>query len=231
MATEHRFEDPSALATTLAKRVADALRAGLATRAGASLVVSGGRSPAPLFEALCSQHLDWSRVTITLADERWVDEPHPDSNAASVRRHLLQDRAGAAQFIPLKNDADTSFAGEARCGRALAGMARPFDMVLLGMGKDGHTASLFPKSPQLPQALAMDSRKLCVGIDPVTAPHSRMTLTLPTLLDSRHIAVLFSGAAKWAVYARALQRGPVEDYPIRAILQQSAVPVDIYYHE
>jgi 6-phosphogluconolactonase len=230
MAQEHRFESAAALAQALAIHVAEDLRAALRSRGRASLVVSGGRTPAPFFAALSQQTLDWAKVWVTLADERWVDESDADSNAALVRKHLLQRQAAGANFVPLKNSAATPAQGEKACEAAIAAMPRPFDVVLLGMGDDGHIASLFPQAPQLKEALAMDSDRLCMAIDPLTAAHPRISLTLPALLASRRVIVLFSGAGKWAVYQRALQPGPAEALPVRAMLRQSEVPVEIYYH-
>jgi 6-phosphogluconolactonase len=229
MPVEQRFDSEESLAHALANSIAADLRVALHDRGSASLVVSGGRSPGQSLISLSRQALDWTRVWVTLADERWVDEDAADSNARLIRNHLLQNAAANANFVPLKNSATTPEQGETACERALEAVPRPFDIVLLGMGDDGHTASLFPRAPQLSQALATDSGKLCLGVDPVTAPHPRMTLTLPALLESRRIVVLFTGPGKWAVYQQALQPGPVAALPIRAVLHQRQVPVEVYW--
>jgi 6-phosphogluconolactonase len=226
---EFKFADSAALAASLADSIAANLRIALVEHGRASLVVSGGRTPAPFQMALSGHELDWSKVWVTLADERWVDADHADSNEALVRRHLLRDRAVHARLVGLKNAAATPFQGEAECESSLLALPRPFDVVVLGMGDDGHTASLFPQAPQLAKALDMDSGRLCIGVDPVTAPYARMSLTLPALLASRRIAILFHGAAKYDVYRRALQAGPVEALPIRSVLHQHKVPVDVYW--
>jgi 6-phosphogluconolactonase len=227
--TEHRFDSAQALAQALAQSVAAELRAALQARGSASLIASGGRTPAQFLTLMSQQELDWTKVWVSLADERWVDEDHPDSNAALVRKHLLQNYAVGANFVPLKNAAATTAQGESACTKALEAMLRPFDMVLLGMGDDDHTASLFPQAPHLAQALAMDSGQPCLGVDPVTAPHPRLTLTLAALLASRRIAVLFTAAGKWALYPQALQPGPVEALPVRAVLHQDRVPLEVYW--
>jgi 6-phosphogluconolactonase len=231
MPVEHHFDSLNTLAPALAASVAADLRGALQKRGRASLVVSGGRTPAPVLSALSEHPLDWAKVWISLADERWVNEDHPDSNAALVRQHLLKHYAASANFVPLKNSAPTPAQGEEACEAAIATIPRPFDVVLLGMGDDGHTASLFPETAQLGQAFSLDSGRLCMAIDPMIAPHSRMTLTLPALLDSRRIVLLFGGAAKWSVYQRALQPGPATVLPVRAVLQQSQVPIEIFYHD
>ena len=229
MANEFHFDNSGTLATALAESVASGLRAAIAARGRASLVVSGGRTPGPFQMALSGHELDWAKVWVTLADERWVDTDHADSNEALVRRYLLRERAIDARLVGLKNAAATPFLGEAECESSLAALPLPFDVVLLGMGDDGHTASFFPRAPQLAKALDMDSGRLCIGVDPVTAPHARMSLTLPALLASRRIVILFNGAAKYDVYRRALQAGPVEALPIRSVLNQHKVSVDVYW--
>ncbi len=226
---EVKFGDSGALKAALATHVAESLRDGLVQHGRASLVVSGGRTPTPFLVALSQVDLDWSKVGVTLADERWVNVDHADSNEALVRRTLLQNRAAHAKFVGLKNSAAMPVAGETVCEQALTPIPRPFDVVVLGMGDDGHTASLFPQAPQLAAALDMHSGKQCIAIDPVTAPHARMSLTLPALLNSRRIVVLISGLDKWGVYQKALAKGPIEAMPIRSILRQTQVPVDIYW--
>ncbi|HDO30975.1 MAG TPA: 6-phosphogluconolactonase, partial [Desulfobacteraceae bacterium] len=183
----HSFADADELAEHLAARVADLLRQAIKARGRATLVVSGGSTPKPLFRALAHQALDWGRVTVTLADERWVDTTAPDSNEGLLRRYLLRDQAGAAKVVGLKNKAATAKEGEKECAQRLAGLPRPFDVVILGMGGDGHTASFFPGARRLPEALDMKSGRDCLAISPPEAPHERMTLTLPVLLDSRQI--------------------------------------------
>ncbi len=229
MPTEFQFDHNETLATTLAKCIAEDLRAALTSRHQASLVVSGGRTPAPFLAALNKHVLDWSSVWITLSDERWVDIKHSESNEAMARQCLLQNHAASAHFVGLKNAAPAPFEGENACEKAVATLPRPFDVVLLGMGDDGHIASLFPQAPQLKSALDVHSGRLCISIDPMTAPHLRMSLTLPALLASRKIVLMFTGARKYEVYLRALQAGPIEALPVRSILHQHRVPVDVYW--
>jgi len=231
VAREHLFDTATALAEQLAEQVIAGLRAAIAARGAASLVVSGGRTPLALFEALGSKQLLWERVWITLADERWVPLDSPDSNERVVREQLLVGVAQAARFVPLKNSAATPEQGVPAVAAAVAEMPRPFDVVILGMGEDGHTASWFPQSQQLAAALHPNSAALCAAVHPVTAPHPRMTLTLPALLASRRIVVHISGDAKWRVYQQACQGGPIEELPIRAVLRQTEVPVDVYWSQ
>ena len=143
--------------------------------------------------------------------------------------HLLQDRAFAATFIGMKNSAATAGEGEAECEQQLQQVPRPFDVCILGMGSDGHTASLFPGAEKLDKATDMKSSRTCMGIAPLTAPHERMTLTLPAILDSRQLILHITGRKKYDVLQQALAEGPAEDMPIRFILRQQAAPLTVYW--
>src|ERR1700761_3903668 len=138
--TTHSFTDCQALAVALAERIAERLREGIAERGHALLAVSGGSTPKHLFDKLSRQMLDWSKVTVTLVDERWVPEGDERSNAAMVKAMLLQHAASSAQFVPLYTDAPTPEAGLATVRARVASLELPFDAVILGMGNDGHTA-------------------------------------------------------------------------------------------
>ena len=223
------FKDADTLVAVLAAQVADLLRVGIKERGKASLVVSGGSTPVSFFAALSVLALDWKQVVVTLADERWVDPADADSNEHLVRQHLLQNQAATARFVGFKNEAPTAVQGERECGDRLALLPRPFDVLILGMGSDGHTASLFPQATRLDEALDMDSGTLCLAITPPAAPHERMTLTLPALLQSRQIILHLVGPGKRAVYERALADGPVAEMPIRAVLGQTAAPVTVFW--
>jgi 6-phosphogluconolactonase len=223
------FGDPEQLADGLAEAVAALLRQGLAARQQASLVVSGGTTPGPFFLRLRQMDLAWERVFITLADERWVDPENKASNERLVRSLLLRDKAGSAGFVSLKNRAATARAGEEECCRALARIPRPFDLVVLGMGLDGHTASLLPGATELAQALDPDTGQDCLAITPSQALPERITLTLPALLNARQIFLHCTGREKEQVLRQAMADGPAAAMPVRAILKQQQTPVRIYW--
>src|SRR6202521_884649 len=189
-----RYADIETLSRELATLVAGNLTAAIGARGLASLVVSGGRSPVRLFEILRTQPLDWGRVCIALADERWVAPDDAASNERLVRDVLLKDHAASARFLGLKNGAPTPDLGAVSAWETFARVPRPFDAVILGMGDDGHTASLFPGSPNLPRALNPAAVAGCVGMRSPVAPHPRLSLNLSALLDSRRIVVLITGA-------------------------------------
>jgi len=211
--------DPDRLAILLADRVAGWLTAALAQRPRASLAVSGGRTPVGFFEALSERALAWERVDVTLVDERWVSAVHADSNERLVREHLLRRQASGAGFVPLKVDAATPSEGQSRCERQLRTLAWPLDVVVLGMGNDGHTASLFPGAPELEAAMLPGSPALCAAMAPTQAAHQRMTLTYPALASARHRALHLVGEDKLDTLARALARPESwQEMPVRAFL-------------
>jgi 6-phosphogluconolactonase len=224
-----KFADVEALSRALASQIAAGLKAAIGARGLASLVVSGGKSPIRLFELLRTEALDWSSVCVALADERWVDPSDPASNEKLVRGVLLQEAATAARFLGLKNAAPTPDMGAVSAWETFARVPRPFDAVVLGMGDDGHTASLFPGSPNLPSALNTAAVAGCVGMRSPVAPHPRLSLNLSALLDSRRIVVLITGDQKWRTYLAASAPGPVQDMPVRALLRQTRTPVDVMW--
>jgi 6-phosphogluconolactonase len=224
-----KFADLGALSRALADQIAAALKAAIAARGLASLVVSGGKSPLQLFEQLRAEKLDWSRVCIALADERWVDPGDAESNEKLVREHLLRGPAASARFHGLKNGAPTPDMGAVSAWETFARVPRPFDAVVLGMGDDGHTASLFPGSPNLPRALNQSAVAGCVGMWAPVPPQPRLSLNLSALLDSRRIVLLISGAGKWRTYLAAGAPGAEQEMPVRAVLRQSHTPVEVMW--
>jgi len=224
-----RYADLETLSRELARQLAAKLKAAIEQRGRASLVVSGGRSPVKLFERLRGADVEWNRVSVTLADERWVDPKDPSSNERLVRDELLQERAADARFTGLKNAEPTPDAGAAAAWSAIAGMARPFDAVLLGMGDDGHTASLFPDSPNLAAALDVSAAPGCVAMASPTPPRARLSLNLAALLESHHIVILITGESKWLTYSAASRSGPAERMPVRAVLRQRRTPVEVFW--
>jgi 6-phosphogluconolactonase len=223
------FDSPAAAAAALAHDAAAALQSACSARERASLVVSGGRSPIAFFNALAKQQLPWAQVGITLADERWVAPDSVDSNERLVRAELLQHSATAARFLPLKALGDSPTACLSERWQALASIAQPFDFVVLGMGDDAHTASLFPGATGLADAMDTSLAPALVAMTPLVAPYERISFNLSALLHSKQIALLLQGQAKRAVYEHALANLDTLSAPIGAILRQNSVPVSVYY--
>lgn len=233
MKTLEKFQDKHVMTTALAVTIAQRLQNALDVNGVASLVVSGGSTPKLLFEQLSQQPLAWHKVSISLCDERWVDPDSPDSNEFLVRNTLLVDQAAEAQFVPLKTRHDTPEAGQSMLQQNLENMPSPFDIVLLGMGEDGHTASLFPSAENLNKALDMNSGLQCTALTPAElpshAPYPRMTMTLPRLLNSQWLVLLLTGASKMEVYEQALAGDDYNEMPVRAVLKQTQTPITTYW--
>jgi 6-phosphogluconolactonase len=216
------FPDAQTQAAAAAAAIVDRLSYRLRLKGSASLVVTGGRSPGAVYDALSAAPLDWSKVSVTLSDERFVDTTSPDSNERLVRERLLQGRAARAQFLSLRGAAETSEVAAAEASEALRAWPT-FEVVLLGMGEDGHVASLFPASPALAAGLDRASPP-CIAVPqgegrPPAQP--RLSLTLPRLASSRLVIVLASGAEKRRVLERALGKADGSPLPVRALLQSA----------
>lgn len=217
---EHFGDDPEQVARELAQAVAGFLRERLADAPRASLVVSGGSTPLPFFRALSKEDLDWSRVDVLLADERWVSEDDPDSNTGLVRAHLLQEYAADAHFLSLKQPGSTPVEGLEAVKKELSGLALPLDVLILGMGNDGHTASLFPDAPELPWAMAPDCPDLVAATTPRSQPQKRITLTGRPLKGARFTALHLKGSDKLETLRRAMaEPDDVMSMPVRGFLK------------
>lgn len=229
MTIERRsFADKPTLAQELAEAVADRIRAAIAARGEAAIAVSGGSTPGRFFLALGKiRDIDWSKVIVTLVDERWVDETHDRSNALLVNERMLQGPAAVARFFPLYSGGDEpDAAGVARTNALLEGLPEQFAAVVLGMGSDGHTASFFPGGDTLDEALTADGPTLAIRAPGAGEP--RITFTLPRLLRADGLYLHIEGEEKAAVLDAALGDGPIEDMPIRAVLR-SGHTVNVYW--
>ena len=221
------FENRAAASAAAAARIAAALRERLQRDGRAQFVASGGSTPADCYRDLSQQDLDWSMVRVVPGDERWVDPGHADSNAAMISATLLQNHAAAATLLPMYAQGVDIDARCATLDRAFRHAAQPFACALLGMGTDGHFASLFPDAARLDDGLDPDSRVRCLRVETSASPHPRISLTLAALLESDRLLLLLFGDAKRRVVEEAA--GGTTGLPVHALLAQHRVPVEIYW--
>jgi 6-phosphogluconolactonase len=225
----NEFEQRQQLDDVLADKVATLLSAAVKNNGKASIAVSGGSTPKGFFQALSKKQLAWHAITITLADERWVDIDSTDSNTKLVHENLLQNEAVKAKFFHLKQ-------GEVLTEETLADLnlaaqkLLPLDVLILGMGEDGHTASLFPCSDEIVQCLALDSEAL-IKVTPKTAPHQRISFSFAALAKSKNTFLHISGISKKQVLANAIAGQECKEMPIRAFLQAPDVNTQVYWAE
>ncbi len=222
------FAGRDVLAAALAETVVARLELGINQRGEASIAVSGGSTPERFFNVLSRADVDWGKVAVTLVDERWVPPEHERSNARMVAETLLRNRAAAVRFIPLYGDAARPEDAIPSILVALATVPMPFDVTVLGMGTDGHTASFFPGGDRLAEALDTDNRALLSAMNAPGTGEPRITFTLAPILASGLIALHIEGEEKHAVLGRALADGPVEAMPVRAVLR-SGRPVTVFW--
>jgi 6-phosphogluconolactonase len=221
ISTRNIFANPADLAVSLANDVASCLRAAIAEKGVAVLAVSGGTTPQKFFEALSQAKLDWAKVSVTLVDERQVDETSSRSNARLVKQRLMQNEAAKASFVPLYRD-------NAADKRSDTVPFELFDIAILGMGNDGHTASFFPGGDELEEALDPLSIVAALPMNAPSAGEPRITYTLQFLLKSLCLILHIQGQDKWATLEKALAGNDVLTMPVRAVLQ-SATPVQLYW--
>ncbi|MDP7593417.1 MAG: 6-phosphogluconolactonase [Litorilituus sp.] len=225
------FSSRELLDGALAQKVSDILKEAIAHKGRASIAVSGGSTPKGFFNALSQKELDWKKVTITLADERWVDINSSDSNTRLVHENLLQNNASLAKFFHLKQ-------GETLCLDTLGDLnlatnntLLPLDVLILGMGEDGHTASLFPCSEQIKQGLDSANKDALMAVQPKSAPHQRITFSFAALSKSNNTFLHICGLSKKAVLDKALGDSDVFSMPIRAFLQSDTIETQVYWAE
>ena len=224
---ENIFDSREEASAAAAGRIVAALTRRLDAQGEASVVVSGGTSPAGVFAELAKTGLAWSGVHVVLSDERWVPPDHEDSNERLVRETLLQGSAKDAILLPVYRHGATL---EERCveiNEELRQAPFPFACALLGMGEDGHFASLFPDAENLRAGLDVDSRDLCIPVRTAASPHPRVSLTLSALSRSDEIVLLYFGNAKRDVYEAA--RTSTNGSPISHLLRQKRAPVHVYW--
>ena len=229
MLNYHCFFRRDDLARQLAAAIGKTLEAACIDGGGGVFITAGGSTPIETYRKLNRLDLPWEKITVMPTDERWVPPDHPDSNEAMLRRELLHAGAARARLISLVSGDSSPELAEAEIEKRLYKLSRPSDIVLAGMGEDGHIASLFPQAAGLTNALDPCSEKLCRAINTTASAYPRITLTAGALLQTRRLILLFFGHRKRWVFERALAGYDVMDKPVRILLNQEQVPLDVYW--
>lgn len=188
-----------------------------------SLAVAGGNTPKPLYQTLSNLDWPWENVQVTLTDERWVDEDHAQSNGAMIKSTLLTNKASSAYFLPLKNAQATALEGQQSCETNLVTQMPSLNAVILGMGSDGHFASIFPKMKNLNDALNIETSALCLAATPPELEegvvNERMTLTLPYLVSATQIYLLCTGEDKKTIIDKVMKKKG-QKYPLQFLFNK-----------
>jgi len=224
----HIYSEQNTLIGALSEHILEDLQRAINEKGEATLIVSGGSTPKPLFEQLSKTVFAWEKVSVGLCDERWVDPSSQKSNAHLVKKHLLQQEAAKATFIGMYEEGSDIYTAQKVCSQKMQKLA-PFDVVILGMGSDAHTASLFPDNEMLEEAFDLKNPNLCIAIESETAPFSRMSLTLRAILRAQNIYIHFEGEEKISVYEEAIAGEDIYKMPIRSVLNQTLKKVEVFY--
>jgi 6-phosphogluconolactonase len=227
------FADGGNWAEACAARLTETLAAAIAENGKAVFAGSGGSTPAPIYRSMAQTDLDWSRVAVTLIDERYVPETSPESNAALIKQTLMTGPAAVARFVPLYRPEVTVDRAAALAAHALTAEGGHLDAVLLGMGEDGHICSMFPESPTLKTLLSPGLRPTVLGVptgrDGRGPTIERLSINLPYLMQARRVVLAITGPAKRAVFEREAGGDP-SIQPIAALLAHN-VPLEVVWTE
>jgi 6-phosphogluconolactonase len=223
----HLLDSSATLQATMAHRVAQDLTEAIAAKGRASLLLSGGNTPRPFLARLARENVDWSNVDVGLVDERWVAPDSGKSNENLVRSELLANGAQAATFYGMYREGMSAEEASGTVAEAYREALYPFDVVVLGMGGDGHTASLFPHRPELKHLL--NDPVICGAAEAPVEPSQRMSLSLYAIASAAHCYLHIEGGEKLAVYEAVLDGDDVEAMPIRAVLKHPDIALEVYY--
>ena len=214
------------LASDLSLSIGEILIEAIRKRGRASMAVSGGSTPISLFKNFSLLSIDWTKVDLTLVDDRWVSSKSDYSNELLVRTHLIKNKAAKVNFIPLKNDSKTAKEGQKISEEILRNITLPFDVIVLGMGNDGHTASLFSCSEEFSDAMDLNNLNKLISISPKTASYERISLTAKVIIESKNIFLHLNGSNKLHTLESAMELRDSSKMPIYAFLEKG---LNIYW--
>jgi 6-phosphogluconolactonase len=225
MLTEFRFDTRDAASAAIAARMAGLVRAQLGRNGAADFVVGGGTTPGACFEYLSGYEMAWDKIQVALSDERWVPSDHKDSNERLVRATMLKDAASAGRILSIYQ---SDLSVDERCDALqFEKPEKGFACAMVGMGSDGHFASLFPDADSLESGLSLDNARFYMPVRTGASPHPRISMTLSALLESDEVLLFFFGEEKLAVFENAHTID--KTYPITALLEQDKTPVSLYW--
>lgn len=234
----HTEQTAESLSELLADAIVEQISKSIAAKGLAVIALSGGSTPKPLFKALANRALDWSKVVVTLVDERWVDQSHDLSNEAFLKQWFISPLTTQPKFVSLYQAAELSENTKAQvlanyCAATNSKTNQPcaFDVVVLGMGGDGHTASFFPDAENIDQLVDPNSSAYLLCCESPSTQVPRITWSLPMLLNTSLLALHITGKSKKAVFEQAQQMGSKTELPIRSAIYQNITPLQVYYSD
>lgn len=225
------FNSRAGLDQAFAEQVAGQLQTLVETNGKASIAFSGGSTPKGFFAALSNQDIAWEKVTVTLADERWVDFQDSNSNTRLLSENLLTNKAAKASLFELKLPGDLTEQAVQTLNESAAGNVLPLDIVILGMGEDGHTASLFPCSEEISEGLDVNAQPGLLKVVPGTAPFERISFNFTALIQASHLYLHLVGENKMTVLDQAIASQDSMEMPIRAFLHHQSKTIDVFWAE
>lgn len=225
------FDSRENLYSTLSQDIADALQTASVSRPQVLFGVSGGSTPIPVYQALAQCKLPWNKIKMLLVDERWVPTNHADSNERNIRQAFSSNPAAEKTLVGLWSDQPDLNAGAQAADQKLALINAEIDVVLLGMGEDGHFASLFPTSLQFKAAMSDTGKHFVFPISPMPehAAHSRLSMSLAYIQASRQIILAITGENKRRVLEQAMLEGNIEQLPIAGLFKENSPAVEVYW--
>lgn len=223
----NKFESKSTLAINFAKRVKSILEKSIALKNSTTILLSGGNTPKLFFNTLSQEEIDWSKVTIGLVDERWLPSRNKDSNENLIKSNLQINNASNSKFIPMYFYEYDLIKAQNECSITYKKYFQKCDVLVLGMGNDGHTASLFPECENLNEAYDLNNKNFCIAMQPKNAPYTRMSLTLSSILEAKNIFLHIEGEEKLKIFDEAMN--DCNKYPISKVLCNDKKEVEVYF--
>lgn len=225
------FDSSEELIDNFTNEIISKLNDGILKKGEATILVSGGSTPKLVFDRLSTANLEWEKINIALVDERWVDKNHEDSNAKLVKDYLLKNNASNGNFVSLYIDGLNASEALEQCSAICEKLLSSCDVLILGMGGDSHTASIFPNKIETHEALNPANENYCISMTPDDAEHTRMSLTLSAILKAQNIYLHFQGKDKKVVYDKAIVEEDFIKCPIAAVLNNKIKEVKVFYNE